>query len=43
MRKTLLVTAALAPLALTPLLSTSAQAANLVQNGGFETTTLPHS
>ena len=41
MRKTLLVTAALAPLALAPLLSTGAQAANLVQNGGFETTALP--
>ena len=41
MRKTLLVTAALGSLALAPLLSTGAQAANLVQNGGFETTALP--
>ena len=41
MRKALLVTAALGSLALAPLLSASAQAANLVQNGGFETTTLP--
>jgi hypothetical protein len=41
MRKALLVTAALGPLALAPLLSTGAQAANLVQNGGFEMNTLP--
>jgi PEP-CTERM motif len=39
MRKALLATAALGSLALAPLLST-AQAANLVQNGGFEMTTL---
>ena len=42
MRKALLVTAALGPLALAPLLSAGAQAApNLVQNGGFEMNTLP--
>ena len=41
MRKSLMMTAALGSLALAPLLSTSAQAANLVQNGGFETTALP--
>jgi hypothetical protein len=42
MRKALLVTAALGPLALAPLLSAGAQAApNLVQNGGFEMDTLP--
>ena len=42
MRKALLVTAALGPLALAPLLTTGAQAApNLVQNGGFEMNTLP--
>jgi hypothetical protein len=41
MRKALLMTAAFGPLALAPLLSTGAQAANLVQNGGFETNTLP--
>ncbi len=41
MRKTLLATAALGSLALAPLLSTGVQAANLVQNGGFETNTLP--
>jgi hypothetical protein len=42
MRKVLLVTAALGPLALAPLLSTGAQAAdNLVKNGDFETTMLP--
>jgi hypothetical protein len=41
MRKALLVTAALGSLALAPLLSMGAQAANLVQNGGFETNTLP--
>ena len=41
MRKTLLATAALGLLALAPLLSTGVQAANLVQNGGFETNTLP--
>ena len=42
MRKALLVTAALGPLALAPLLGAGAQAApNLVQNGGFEMNTLP--
>ncbi len=41
MRKALVMTAALGSLALAPLLSTGAQAANLVQNGGFETNTLP--
>ena len=41
MRKALLMTAALGSLALAPLLSAGAQAANLVQNGGFETNTLP--
>ena len=41
MRKALLMTAALGSLGLAPLLSAGAQAANLVQNGGFETTTLP--
>jgi hypothetical protein len=41
MRKALLVTAAVGALALAPLLSAGAQAANLVQNGGFETNTLP--
>jgi hypothetical protein len=42
MRKALLVTAALGPLALAPLLSTGAQAGpNLVENGGFEMNTLP--
>ena len=41
MRKALLASAALGSLALAPLLSTGAQAANLVQNGSFETTTLP--
>ncbi len=41
MRKASLVTAALGSLALAPILSAGAQAANLVQNGGFETTTLP--
>ena len=40
MRKALLATAALGSLALAPLLSAGAQAANLVQNGGFEMTTL---
>jgi hypothetical protein len=41
MKKALLLTAAIGSLALAPLLSTGAQAANLVQNGGFETNTLP--
>ena len=41
MRKALLMTAALGSLALAPLLSAGAQAANLVQNGGFEQNTLP--
>ena len=41
MRNALMVTAALGSLALAPLLSTGAQAANLVQNGGFEQNTLP--
>jgi hypothetical protein len=41
MRKALIVTAALGSLGLAPLLSTGAQAANLVQNGGFEQNTLP--
>jgi PEP-CTERM motif len=41
MRKALLVSAALGSLALAPLLTAGAQAANLVQNGGFETNTLP--
>ena len=41
MRKALLMTAALGSLALGPVLSAGAQAANLVQNGGFETTNLP--
>jgi hypothetical protein len=42
MRKALLMTAALGSLALAPLLSTGAQAGpNLVENGGFETTTQP--
>ena len=36
-----MVTAALGSLALAPLLSAGAQAANLVQNGGFEQNTLP--
>jgi PEP-CTERM motif len=41
MRKALLVTAALGPLALAPLASGGAQAANLVNNGSFTMTTLP--
>jgi hypothetical protein len=36
-----MVTAALGSLAVAPLLTTGAQAANLVQNGGFENDTLP--
>ena len=41
MRKALMVATALGSLAVAPLLSTGAQAANLVQNGGFENDTLP--
>jgi PEP-CTERM motif len=41
MRRAFLTTAAIGSLALAPLLSTGAQAANLVENGGFETNTLP--
>ena len=36
-----MVATALGSLAVAPLLSTGAQAANLVQNGGFENDTLP--